>query len=188
MPDLIYIRRRRPRIAFASHASKRNSHYTRTTQSTVRRPSYQPLYQDTGLACAAAGLRSLHFNQSTSPPTSTLETRPPRMPAPPPAPLGSIPTLYTVWPLILDELETESSEVQHETVEECLPCLSASSHVRLTRDVHVRFLHRCLRTLPATFVAYDPARPWLIYWVLTALSILGEDIEQYRERCVHSRA
>ncbi|KAL8638461.1 MAG: hypothetical protein Q9228_004393 [Teloschistes exilis] len=168
--------------SFASHASKRKSYHTRTTQSTVRRPSHQPLYQDTGLACAAAGLQSLQFNQSTSPPTSTLETRSPRMAAPPPSPLGSIPTLYTAWPPILDELETESSDVQHETVEECLPHLSASSHIRLTRDVHVRFLHRCLRTLPATFVAYDPARPWLIYWVLTALSILGEDIEQYRER------
>ncbi|KAL8633333.1 hypothetical protein Q9189_000868 [Teloschistes chrysophthalmus] len=104
------------------------------------------------------------------------------MAAPATAPLGSIPNLYTVWPPILDELETESSDVQYETVEECLPCLSASSDPRLERDVHVRFLHRCLGTLPAKFVAYDPARPWLIYWVLTALSVLGEDIEQYRER------
>lgn len=182
MPDLIYIRQRRSRIAFVPHASKRKSHHTRTTQSTVRRP-HLPLYQDT---CAAERLQSLHLNQSTSPPTSSLKLhkrRAPRMAAPATAPLGSIPNLYTVWPPILDELETESSDVQYETVEECLPCLSASSDPRLERDVHVRFLHRCLGTLPAKFVAYDPARPWLIYWVLTALSVLGEDIEQYRERC-----
>ncbi|KAL9581448.1 MAG: hypothetical protein Q9212_003896 [Teloschistes hypoglaucus] len=182
---LVYVRRRRPRIAFVPHVSKRKSHHTRTTQSTVRSSSHQPLYQDPGLACAAAGLQSLQLNQSTSPPTSSLKSckrRSSRMAAPATAALGSIPNLYTVWPPILDELETESSHVQYETVGECLPCLSASSDLHLTRDVHIRFLHRCLGTLPAKFVAYDPARPWLIYWVLTALSVLGEDIDQYRER------
>ncbi|KAL8666985.1 MAG: hypothetical protein Q9202_000907 [Teloschistes flavicans] len=98
------------------------------------------------------------------------------------APFASIPDLYTAWPPIRDDLETESSDLQYETVAECLPCLSASSDTQLTRDLHIRFLHHCLETLPPRFVAYDPSRPWLIYWVLTALSILGEDIEQYRER------
>ncbi|KAL8689863.1 MAG: hypothetical protein Q9218_004562 [Villophora microphyllina] len=92
-----------------------------------------------------------------------------------------MPNLYSAWPPIRDEQETESSELQDETVQECLPFLERGLP-SLACDMHIRFLHRCLGTLPAKFVAYDPARPWLIYWVLTALSVLGEDIEQYRQR------
>ncbi|KAL9603328.1 MAG: hypothetical protein Q9179_002241 [Wetmoreana sp. 5 TL-2023] len=110
--------------------------------------------------------------------------------------LPPIPALFTKWPPIRDELETESSEVQDETVQECLPFLNGSvgslsdegeqGLPSLAREKHIRFLHRCLGTLPAAFVGQDAARPWIVYWVLTALSLLGEDIVQYRERVIQT--
>lgn len=108
--------------------------------------------------------------------------------------LPSVPSLFATWPPIRDELETETSELQDETVQECLPFLHASLDPsvdreehglpRLARDKHIRFLHQSLEKLPADYVGFDAARPWIIYWALTALSLLGQDVEPYRERYI----
>lgn len=108
--------------------------------------------------------------------------------------LPPIPTLFTSWPPIRDELVTETSESQDETVRECIPFLNGSlgsfhdhnEHglPRLARDKHIHFLHGTLEKMPAAFVGFDASRPWIIYWALTALSLLGEDIEPYRERYI----
>ncbi|KAL8871391.1 MAG: hypothetical protein Q9174_002765 [Haloplaca sp. 1 TL-2023] len=110
--------------------------------------------------------------------------------------LPNVPGLLSTWPLIRDELETETSEAQDETVEECLPFLNGSPETSLGRDDynlpnlargdHINFLHRCLGTLPAAYVSFDAARPWLVYWVLTGLSLMEEDIQRYRERVVQT--
>ncbi|KAL8948562.1 MAG: hypothetical protein Q9222_005258 [Ikaeria aurantiellina] len=106
----------------------------------------------------------------------------------------SIPERFSRWIPIRDELETETSQLQDETIQECLPylarCLSSDPDEQsdfttlptLARDEHIQFLHRSLGTMPSAFVGYDAARPWIVYWVLTALSLLGEDVSQYRER------
>ncbi|KAL8710712.1 MAG: hypothetical protein Q9220_004730 [cf. Caloplaca sp. 1 TL-2023] len=106
----------------------------------------------------------------------------------------SISDLVYRWRPIRDELETETSELQDDTIEECLSYLArclpsdpsgAFTHTTLpglARDKHIRYLHHSLETLPSAYVAYDASRPWLIYWVLTALSLLGEDVSQYRKR------
>lgn len=105
----------------------------------------------------------------------------------------NVPTIHTSLPPIRDGLSTESSVVQDETVQECLPFLGGvgvrslfdyNDHgiPSLEREKHVEFLHDCMQELPAGFVAYDAARPWLCYWTLTGLSLLGEDVEQYRTR------
>lgn len=106
--------------------------------------------------------------------------------------MPSVPALFTTWRPIRDGLETETSTLQDETVQECLSFLNGSEASlsdcdtnalpRLDRAKHIRFLHRSLTTLPAAFVGFDASRPWVIYWALTALSLLGEDITQYRER------
>ena len=108
------------------------------------------------------------------------------------ADLPSVPDLFTSWPPIRDQLQTETSDLQDETVHQCLPFLKGSvgslfdynEHglPSLARDKHVRYLHDSLTTLPAPFVGFDAARPWIIYWALTALSLLGEDVAPYRER------
>lgn len=114
-----------------------------------------------------------------------------------------IPNLFTTWPPIRDPLETESSILQDETIQECLPLLAgiegSSSPVlgfnahartqththdipRLERAKHVKFLHHSFEELSTRYVGYDASRPWIIYWVLLGLCLLGEDVTQYRER------
>lgn len=112
--------------------------------------------------------------------------------------LPSVPSLFTSWPPIRDELETETSRLQDATVRECLPFLTAplgssqdyNEHgvPRLARDKHASFLHRSLEEMPAAFVGFDASRPWIIYWALTALALLGENVEPYRERYIFKKA
>lgn len=106
-----------------------------------------------------------------------------------------IPHHLVSFPPIRDALETESSRVQDETAEDCLALLLECSHPRpsastagvyttpgLQRQKHISFLHGCLGQLPAAFVVADASRPWILYWALTGLHLLGEDVAQYRER------
>ncbi|KAL6874933.1 CaaX farnesyltransferase beta subunit Ram1 [Trichoderma novae-zelandiae] len=106
----------------------------------------------------------------------------------------SIPSLFTQPPPIHDELETDSSHIQDETVDECLPFLSGIEHhrvnahgvPRLDRERHARFLRKQLGVLPGAYVGADPSRPWIFYWCLNALSLLGEDVEPYRAKLVET--
>lgn len=101
-------------------------------------------------------------------------------------------TMSTAWPPIRDKLETETSVSQDKTVQQCLPLLQrldtslvdcdGNGLPKLDRAKHARFLHRSLQPLPAVAVGFDASRPWMVYWALTALSILGEDVTPYRER------
>ncbi len=106
-----------------------------------------------------------------------------------------VPDLFTSPPPIRDDLVTETSDLQDETVQECLPCLSGTIDPSkgpfdfnphglpaLEREKHIAFLHNVLRTLPAAYVGYDASRPWILYWALTGLYLLGGDISQYGER------
>ena len=112
----------------------------------------------------------------------------------------AVPRLFTSPPPIRDPLVTETSISQDETVQSCLPFLagtheagkspfgekrddfSAHGIPRLDRQRHIAFLHGSLGILPSGTVALDASRPWMLYWALTGLSLLGEDISQYRER------
>lgn len=53
---------------------------------------------------------------------------------------------------------------------------------RLNRDDHVDYLYDALEDYPAKFVGMDASRPWMVYWALTAMHLLGEDVTQFRER------
>ncbi|MCJ1270655.1 CAAX farnesyltransferase (FTase) subunit beta [Lobaria immixta] len=110
-----------------------------------------------------------------------------------------IPDLFTSLPPLQDTLETKTSRVQDETVQECLPLLAGihdpsrslfdfNSHglPRLEREKHIKYLHSCLNELPARFVVHDASRPWILYWVLAGLCLLGEDVQQYRSRVVQT--
>lgn len=105
----------------------------------------------------------------------------------------SIPSLFTSKPPIVDALQTESSILQDETVDECFPFLSAEEDLgprnthgipRLDKERHVRFLHKQLGQLPGQFTPVDPSRPWIFYWALAGMSLLGEDVGIYRARLV----
>lgn len=108
-----------------------------------------------------------------------------------------IPDHFTHMPAVRDTLVTDTSEMQDETATMCLSAIanldvtpgSAATLNRfgvphLDRARHARFLHRSLEPLPSTFVGYDPSRPWLLFWCLNSLSLLGEDVSVYRDRLV----
>lgn len=101
-----------------------------------------------------------------------------------------IPDLFTSFPLLVDHLSTETSWKQYQTVQECLPFLSAQEDgvkynehgiPTLDRERHIAFLHKSLKKLPAAFVTADASRPWIFYWCLNGLVTMGEDVSQYRE-------
>lgn len=100
-------------------------------------------------------------------------------------------------PTIPKDLETETSEDQKETAEECLPFLLGTyvpkdgawafetneyGLPRLERPKHVKYLKGALGRLPPGFAALDASRPWMLYWCLTGLSIMGEDVSIYRKK------
>jgi len=105
-----------------------------------------------------------------------------------------VPSLFTQPPPIRDALSTESSRLQDETIEECLPWLTEPEFdlnvfgvPQLQRAKHVRYLQHALDDrYPAPFVAMDASRAWIPYWALTGLHALGEDPAEYRDRCVSS--
>ena len=107
----------------------------------------------------------------------------------------SLPDLFTHLPLIQDALRTESSLLQDEISEECLPFLTGTNNPGaapenygkhglpcLEREEHVEFHHDSLEEHSSKFTALDASRAWILYWALAGLSFLGEDITQYSDR------
>ena len=110
-----------------------------------------------------------------------------------------VPSRFLTLPSVSDSAPaTESSIAQDEAVAQCLPFLAgteaeqgefnAAGVPQLRRREHARFLRNVLGPYPAGYVGYDASRPWLLYWALTGLSLLGEDVAPYRERVVQNLA
>ncbi|KAG5952719.1 hypothetical protein E4U53_000055 [Claviceps sorghi] len=105
-----------------------------------------------------------------------------------------VPSLFTSNPPVRDELATDSSQLQDETVEECAPFLKGHGHDScnvhgippLLRHRHVKFLQKQLGQLPPMYKSADSSRPWMLYWCLNGLSILGEDVAKYRSRLIET--
>jgi len=78
---------------------------------------------------------------------------------------------------------TPSTEVLEKTYRVCEPFLSQPTPP-LYKELHASFLTKfgLMAQLPRTFVSLDASRTWMMYWVLCALKILGEDISPYRDR------
>ena len=103
---------------------------------------------------------------------------------------SQVPELFTSLPPIRDPLVTDTSLSQDETAEDCLPFhdgtnaglydLNAKGIPRLRRGDHVQFLNNAIQN--AKYIAYDPQRPWLVYWCLTGLGVLGENLVEWRDR------
>lgn len=108
--------------------------------------------------------------------------------------VSNAPTSFASTAAIRDTLETDSSALQDQTIDECLPFLRGQEHSyvnvhgipHLDRERHVRFLRKQLGNLPGVFTAADPSRPWIFYWCLAGLSLLGEDVAIYRTRLVET--
>ena len=117
---------------------------------------------------------------------------PPRMSAAT-ARVTMIPDTFKSLPPLRDLLNTQTSQVQEQTIFECLPFLSGEKPEiiyndhgvpQLDRKRHIAFLHKGLKRLPAPYVAADASRPWMFYWALAGLSAMGEEVSQYQERLI----
>ena len=103
------------------------------------------------------------------------------------------PSVFASWPPIRDSLETKTSVAQVETVEECLPPLTSAPDgivyndhgvPHLDRRKHIRFLKNTIGDLPEAYLSADASRPWMLYWALSSISIMGEDVTSYRENMI----
>ena len=106
-----------------------------------------------------------------------------------------VPAYLRQRPLIHDNLITRSSKEQDETVEKCLPFLLGIEDPtrnpfdfnefgvpRLEKIDHVEFLVDGLESpYPPAFAGLDAGRPWMVYWAMNGLSIMGHDISKYRK-------
>ncbi|PWY87219.1 CaaX farnesyltransferase beta subunit Ram1 [Aspergillus sclerotioniger CBS 115572] len=106
-----------------------------------------------------------------------------------------VPALYQELPRLLDALCTETSELQSETVEKCLPFLKGIHTSQagpfnrygvpsLKQDDHIGYLYDSLEEYPAGFAGMDASRPWMVYWALAGLCLVGEDVTRFRERVI----
>lgn len=106
----------------------------------------------------------------------------------------SVPKLFTSLPPIKDALVTGTSLSQDQTAKECLPLHAGTSRSlfdlnprgipRLDREAHVEFLNEKIQN--AIHIPYDALRPWIVYWTLTGLSVLGENLEKWRDRVLET--
>jgi protein farnesyltransferase subunit beta len=54
--------------------------------------------------------------------------------------------------------------------------VNIDSEMRLLRSKHIAYLLYNLEELPKGFVSLDASRPWIIYWIIHSLYLLGKDI------------
>ena|SRR5277367_1969124 len=80
---------------------------------------------------------------------------------------------------------TRSTEALEQTARACHWGLSNPTPP-LDKDQHILYLTRIalMAKLPRAFVSLDASRPWIMYWVLCALRVLGEDITSHRQSYV----
>lgn len=107
-----------------------------------------------------------------------------------------IPDLFTQLPPVRESYLTDTLNIQLETAKECMkfldglngarshsPLVTQNEHgvAQLDRGRHIRFLHMALGNLPGGFLVADASRPWFLYWSLSALVMLGQDVTSYRD-------
>lgn len=84
---------------------------------------------------------------------------------------------------VVDNYQTASSELQHETEASILPFFEGASEedYKLKKEKHGKFLKTMLGELPMQFKSLDASRPWMIYWGVNALMLLGMDVEDLKK-------
>ncbi|KAJ5669405.1 hypothetical protein N7462_010475 [Penicillium macrosclerotiorum] len=164
----------------------------------VRFPAASTNTAPTKISSSSTTKRS---GKTTSSPTSSVPAKGKKMttqePQEPqePRPRPGIPAVFTQPPPIRDPLVTETTDLQDATLAKCLAFLkgihpsqkgafNACGVPALQRDDHVAYLYDSLEDYPTGFVAMDASRPWMVYWALAGLTLLGEDPTRFRERVI----
>ncbi|EPS41954.1 hypothetical protein H072_4088 [Dactylellina haptotyla CBS 200.50] len=102
-------------------------------------------------------------------------------------PPDPVPTMHRGLPYILDDLGTETSRKQLQTARSVLKYVNDSRVPTLDKTTHIDFLIEPLEDgLSRGFTGLDASRPWLLYWCINALALLGVDVGGYNERVVSS--
>jgi protein farnesyltransferase subunit beta len=73
-------------------------------------------------------------------------------------------------------LELRVAEI-YEELATCMEGEERDEQLLLLRDRHARFLAAGLGHLPAGFVSLDASRPWIVYWALHGLALLGLQLD-----------
>ncbi|KAK8253131.1 terpenoid cyclases/protein prenyltransferase alpha-alpha toroid [Phyllosticta capitalensis] len=106
-----------------------------------------------------------------------------------------VPELFSTKPVLVDGFETGTTQEQDATVEKILPFMTGNPHnfslnshgiPQLNRGPTVEYVADALTEWPEQFIVLDASRPWIPYWSLTALALLGEDITSTREGLVET--
>ncbi|XP_076905171.1 protein farnesyltransferase subunit beta-like [Bidens hawaiensis] len=58
-----------------------------------------------------------------------------------------------------------------------IPPKSQAAMLELQRDSHVEYLEKGLRHLGPSFSVLDANRPWICYWILHSIALLGESVD-----------
>ena len=62
--------------------------------------------------------------------------------------------------------------------------INIENEIRLLRQKHLEYLRNNIFTLPRGFVSLDSSRPWIMYWILHSLYLLGEENEDFNNAIV----
>ena len=94
---------------------------------------------------------------------------------------------------LLDDYEDQSSSIQNDGLSNGKNCNSSSSFdpyaIRLLRSAHTSYLTNALTNkLPRGFVSLDSSHPWMVYWCLHSLDLLGYfDISNDQKNSDHQK-
>ncbi|XP_057447464.1 protein farnesyltransferase subunit beta [Lotus japonicus] len=80
-----------------------------------------------------------------------------------------------------DQWMVESQVFQIYQLFATIPPNAQSLMVELQRDKHAEYLSKGLRHLGPAFSVLDANRPWLCYWILHSIALLGESIDDELE-------
>ncbi|KAJ3092337.1 hypothetical protein HK100_006963 [Physocladia obscura] len=92
------------------------------------------------------------------------------------------------WGINNDGYPTETSKIQVETEDSVFNLLaewqgpSSNERLTLSRKAHIRFLRTALIGLGRNFVSLDASKPWILFWILQALDLLGEKLTTDEEQ------
>lgn len=80
-----------------------------------------------------------------------------------------------------DQWIVESQVFQIYQLFSTIPPNAQSLMLELQRDKHIEYLSKGLRHLGSAFSVLDANRPWLCYWIIHAIALLGETIDDELE-------
>jgi|LauGreSBDMM110SN_4_FD.fasta_scaffold17899_2 protein farnesyltransferase subunit beta len=85
---------------------------------------------------------------------------------------------------LLNEWESRYAQSHGEIVE----VYNSEEEIMLVKDYHIEYLmNGLLRPLPSGFVSLDASRPWMCYWIVHALQLLGKIIPNHiQERIINT--